>query len=159
LYFQNEFIYKTSDFTWNKTIQNDYVANSISTYKEPSLNYTQRFYQYNIGLYYSDKIFQNINFTIHPYFIFTNIKAKDSHLLRNFYTMQYSNAYGYGLKGKIDYSLNVISTFSFYYNYETFKENKTDMRYYNLINENYLTLPSSYKSRNTIIGFSYKYKF
>ncbi len=90
-------------------------------------------------------------------FIYAHVRAKDTHLLRYFYTKQNNNAFGYGINVKGKKNLTQNSSFLLYYNYETYKN--SDMDYYNSFNYNYSTLPSSYHYNNSVMGFSYAYRF
>lgn len=155
----NKFYYKELDMSWNNTTQENFVMNKVSTIKNESLKYEQNFYQYNLGVNYEIDFDYDMKLNLEPSLIYSYIEAKDSHLLRNFYTRQDSNAFGYGLK--IDFSKKITknSILSLYYNYETYKDDKTNMDYYNISGNKYLSLSSSYDYENSVLGFGYSYLF
>ena len=123
-----------------------------------SLEYQQKFYQLNLGLKYTQN-FGTLLFEVEPSFIYAHVRAKDTHLLRYFYTKQNNNAFGYGINVKGKKNLTQNSSFLLYYNYETYQDKNSDMDYYNSFNYNYSTLPSSYHYNNSVMGFSYAYRF
>ncbi len=152
-------LHKNMDMFWSNTIEQDFVQNKTSTNENLSLEYQQDFYQLNLGLNYEISILDYLQLELEPSFIYAYIEAKDSHILRNFYTTQYSNAFGYGLKANISKQITDSSKISINFEYETYSDNDTKMYYYNSVHENYLTLPSSYKYKNSSIGLSYVYMF
>lgn len=155
----SRFQYKKMDMSWSNTVEHDFVQNETSTNESLSLEYKQDFYQLNLGLNYEISIFDYLQLELDPSFIYTYIEAKDSHILRNFYTMQYSKALGYGLKANILKQITDSSKILIDFEYETYSDKDTKMYYYNSIHENYLTLPSSYKYESSSIGLSYVYMF
>lgn len=155
----SRFLYKKMDMSWTNTVQQDYVRDETFTHQALSLKYQQDFYQFNLGMNYQTTLFDYLQLEFEPSVIYTYIEAKDSHILRNFYTMQYSQAFGYGLKANISKKIFANSKISLYYEYETYSDNDTKMYYHNSVDENYLTLPSSYKYENNLVGFKYLYMF
>lgn len=155
----SRFLYKKMDMSWTNTVQQDYVRDETFTYQALSLKYQQDFYQFNLGMNYQTTLFDYLQLEFEPSVIYAYIEAKDSHILRNFYTMQYSQAFGYGLKANISKKIFANSKISFYYEYETYSDNDTKMYYHNSVDENYLTLPSSYKYESNLVGFKYFHMF
>jgi len=151
----SRFLYKKIDISWSHTIEEDFVKKETITHQTLSLEYQQSFYQYNLGLRYTTSLLNSLQFNIEPSMIYTYIQAKDFHILRNFYTMQDAKAFGYELKTEISREINKNSTIALHYAYETYSDYDTPMCYYNALNQNYLTLPSTYKYTNSIIGLRY----
>lgn len=150
--------YQALNFKWSNTVEKDFVKDKISTNNKLSLEYQQKFYQLNLGLKYTQN-FGTLLFEVEPSFIYAHVRAKDTHLLRYFYTKQNNNAFGYGINVKGKKNLTQNSSFLLYYNYETYQDKNSDMDYYNSFNYNYSTLPSSYHYNNSVMGFSYAYRF
>lgn len=156
----NKLNYKNLDFLWKDTYQEDFVKNKTTTVNGESLKYSQRIYQYNLGINYKIELLKNILFEVEPYFIYAYIDAKDSHLLRNFYTKQYSHSFGMGGKIDLNHKINEKFIYGIFYDYQKFEDKNTDMNYFNQsTNVNYKTLPSSYEYKNQITGIYLKYFF
>lgn len=152
------FKYKKLNFQWFNTYEQDFVNNQISENSNLSLEYQQNFYQVNMGINYT-KAFNTWSFKIEPSLIYAYISTKDIHTLRSFYTRQNNNAYGYGIKTDLNKKLTPHDMISLYFNYETYHDNDTKMDYYNNLNNNYLSLPSSYRFKNSILGIKYRHNF
>ncbi len=124
-----------------------------------TLKYQQKFYQYNLGLNYKLKLYKNISIELEPSLVYALIKAKDTHISRNFHTLQNSKAFGYLVKLNTIYKINNNSKIKLSLNHKQLKDKSVDMDYYNILNQRYLTLPSSYRYKNSSIGLSYVFSF
>ncbi len=91
--------------------------------------------------------------------IYAFVESKDTHVLRSFYTIQNSQAFGFALKFNTSYKLNPNSKIKLSLNYEILKDNNVDMDYYNTLGQKYLTLPSSYEYENRTIAIGYVFSF
>lgn len=156
----NKLNYKNLDILWKDTYQEDFVKNKTTTINGEALKYSQKIYQYNLGINYKIDLSRNILLEIEPSFIYAYIDAKDSHLLRNFYTKQYSHSFGIGGKIDLNHKINEKFIYGIFYDYQKFEDKNTNMDYFNQsTNENYQTLPSSYEYNNQTIGIYLKYLF
>ena len=153
------FDYKILDMYWSNTAEEDFVKNENSYVKDLTLKFQQEFFQHNLGLTYKNNIYKNILVEIQPSFIYAFVKSKDTHVLRSFYIKQNSKAIGFGLKLNTTYSITDNSKIKLSLNYETLEDKNVNMDYYNVLNQKYKTLPSSYKYKNQTIGLSYSYDF
>lgn len=153
------FRYKYVDMEWSDTHQEDFVQHTTVDLQGTTLRYEQTFYQYNLGLEYEAALPKDFIFKIKPSAIYTYIEAKDTHLLRDFYTMQYSNAFGYGVKIDLEKKVYKNSTLVLNFSYEAFEDKDTDMKFFNSQNQNYVTYPSSFKYSNRTFGIKYIYSF
>ena len=153
------FSYTDVDMAWYNTVEYDYVSDTIATNDSLSLSYQQKFYKANLGMNYETSFFNYFDIQIEPSLTYAYIEAKDTHILRNFYTMQYSNAFGYRLKTNLSKQIGLHSKIVLEYSYEMHQDQNTNMHYYNNQNEVYLTLPSSHSYENSVIGVKYSYMF
>lgn len=151
------FKYSQLDYIWRNTNEIDYVSNTNSFAQGNTLTYEQEFYQYNLGVSY-EAVFNDIKINFIPSIIYSNVKTKDTHILRNFYTTQDTDAFGYSIKGNLTYKINNNSSFGIFYEYEKLKDNNVEMKYFNNLG-NYMSLPSSYKFKNSKLGIKYIYSF
>ncbi|MCP4969897.1 MAG: putative porin [Arcobacter sp.] len=148
----------TLNFNWNDTRQKDYVSNISSNLNGKTLTFEQNINQVNLGLSYRID-FNKIQLKLIPSFVYARIHNKDTHIVRDFYTIQNANAIGYSLQSKLRYKIDKNSSFLLLAEYEMFKDKSTDMDYYNKILGNYRTLPSSFEFKNRKFGLTYSYKF
>lgn len=153
------FNYKTLDMHWSNTHQEDFVNDITSNIQGLTLKYQQEFYQYNLGLKYQNEIYKDILIELEPSLVYAYVESKDTHVLRSFYTLQNSQAFGYKLKFNTIYQLNDNSKIQLSLNYEKLKDKSVDMDYYNTLGDRYLTFPSSYEYENRIIGLGYVFSF
>ncbi|MEN8194642.1 MAG: hypothetical protein ABFS12_17610 [Bacteroidota bacterium] len=153
------FNYKTFDFHWSNTYQEDFINDSTSNIQGETLKYQQTFYQYNLGLNYKNEIYKDILIELEPALIYAFIESKDTHVLRSFYTLQKSQAFGYTFQCNANYKLTQNSKIKLSLNYEMLKDKNVDMDYYNLLGSKYLTYPSSYRYENRTIGIGYIFSF
>lgn len=158
-YITNRFLYKKLNMSWSNTFEEDFVRNDTSINEGLSLTYNQDFYQIDIGIGYEKSLFDFIIVSIEPSFIYTYIISRDKHLLRNFHTLQYSQAIGYGIDGRLSYQLDTNSKVSLDYVYEEYSDDNTQMNYYTSENKNYMSLPAKYSYDNRKFGVSYSYRF
>ena len=156
----NKLNYKNLDILWKDTYQEDFVKNKIISLDAEALKYSQKIYQYNLGINYKIELLRNILLEIEPSLIYAYIDAKDSHLLRNFDTKQYSHAFGIGGKIDLSHKINEKFIYGIFYDYQKFEDKNTNMDYFNQsTNVNYQTLPSSYEYKNQTTGIYIKYLF
>lgn len=153
------FNYKKIDMYWSNTYQEDLINDSTSSIQGETLKYQQKFYQYSLGLNYKNEIYHDIVIELEPSLVYASIESKDTHILRSFYTLQNSQAFGYALLCNTSYRLNQNSKIKLSLSYEKLKDNDVDMDYHNLLGLKYLTLPSSYKYSNRAIGIGYIFSF
>jgi hypothetical protein len=153
------FNYKTLDMHWSNTYQQDFINDTISSIQGETLKYQQTFYQYSLGLNYKNEVYKDILIELEPALIYAFIESKDTHVLRSFYTLQKSKAFGYALQCNTSYKLNQNSKIKLSLSYEMLKDKNVDMDYYNLLGSKYLTYPSSYRYENTTIGIGYVFSF
>jgi len=154
-----KFNYSILDIQWKNTYQEDYVQNKNKIILGNTLKFKQKFYQYNFGIKYNHHLFDKISLEVSPSLIYAQIKTQDIHELRNFYTIQNIKAFGYEVDMKLNYFITIKSKVIFSFKYTIIKNDDTYMDYYNELNEKYISYPSSYNFKNTIIGINYKYKF
>ena len=153
------FHYKALDMHWSDTYQENYVNDTTSYIQGETLKYQQDFYQYYLGLNYKNEIYKNLFIELKPTLMYAYIESKDTHVLRSFYTLQKSKAFGYALEFNTSYRLNENSKIKLSLHYEKLKDNNVDMDYYNLLGSKYLTLPSSYEYENRTISIGYVFSF
>jgi opacity protein-like surface antigen len=94
-----------------------------------------------------------------PSFVYAFINTKDTHILREFYTIQFAKAFGYEINYALRYNLTKKSTLKISITYIDIEDKDTDMDYYNKFNKKYKSLQSSYNFRNTTVGIHYNYSF
>lgn len=151
------FNYKILDMYWSNTHQEDFVKNETSYHQELTLKYQQKFYKYNLGLNYQYEIYRDILIEFEPSLVYAFIESKDTHVSRNFYTLQNSQAFGYKVKFNTIYKINSNSKIKLSFYQEALRDKSVDMNYYNILNKKYKTLPSSYKYKNSTICIGYIY--
>ena len=91
--------------------------------------------------------------------IYTFINTKDTHILRNFYTIQNIKTFGYELAFDVTYKITYKSNIILSLKHVDIADKDINMDYYNKLNEKYLSYPSSHNYKNTIIGIGYMYNF
>ncbi len=91
------FNYKTLDMHWSNTYQEDFINDATTYIPGETLKYQQKFYQYSLGLNYKNEIYKDILIELEPSLVYASIESKDTHVLRSFYTLQNSQAFGYEL--------------------------------------------------------------
>ncbi len=156
----NKLNYNHFDISWKDTIQENFITGRITRINNETLKYEQDILKYNLGLNYRIDLLKDLSLNIEPSLIYAYIDSKDSHLMRNFYTTQYSNAIGFGGKTTLKHKITENFEYDFFFNYEEFKDKSTNMNYYNEINNNlYATLPASFEYKNQILGFTIRYKY
>lgn len=153
------FNYKILDMYWSDTHEKDFVKDLTSNVQGSTLEYQQKFYLYNLGFNYQNEIYDNILIELAPSLVYAFVESKDIHILRSFYTLQNSQAFGYELKFNTTYKLNYNSKIKLSLNYEKLKDKTVDMDYYNTLGKRYLTFPSSYEYKNRTIGVGYIFSF
>lgn len=154
-----KFNYQVIHINWKDTYQEDYVQNINESISGKTLTFNQVFYKYKLGVSYQNPINKNFNYQIRPSLVYAFIHTKDTHILRNFYTIQDIQTYGYEIDFSISYTISEKSHIYLSYNYQKIVEKHTDMNYYNIFKQNYLTYPSSYKYTSRILSLGYNYKF
>ena len=154
------FQYHILDMQWSDTYQEDYVQHQTQSIKGNTLQFQQKFYHYNFGLDYTYSITKKIFFTSALSFIYAQITTKDIHELRNFYTLQNTQSFGYEAQLHVGYKISKHAKVLLSYKYTTIEDTKTDMDYYNTqSNEKFLSYPSSYNYKDTVFGIHYSYNF
>lgn len=153
------FNYKTLDMHWSNTYQEDFISDTTTYIPGETLKYQQEFYQYNLSLNYQNEIYKDILIEFEPSLVYAFVESKDTHVLRSFYTLQNSQAFGFALKFNTSYKLNPNSKIKLLLNYDILKDNNVDMDYYNTLGQKYLTYPSSYRYENRTIAIGYVFSF
>jgi hypothetical protein len=154
-----KFNYKVLDMHWENTYQEDYEKDKNEYIDGKTLKFQQEFYKYNFGLNYRNKISKNISLVLKPSFVYAYINTKDTHILRDFYTIQHANAFGYEINSALRYNLTKKSTLKISITYIDIEDKDTVMGYYNKLNKIYASHPSSYNYKDTIVGIHYNYSF
>ena len=154
-----KFNYKILDMYWRDTYQEDYIKNSSEYVLGNTLKFQQEFYKYHLGLSYKNDLYKNISLILKPSLVFAYINTKDTHILRDFYTVQNAKAFGYETSCELRYKLTTKSNLKISIAYINIEDKNTDMDYYNQLNEKYLSYPSSYNYKNTTVGIHYNYSF
>lgn len=149
------FTYKLLSLYWQNTTEQDFIKNKTTTIEGTTLKYQQKIYQYNLGLLYKNIFTEKLSIELNPFLEYALIDSKDTHILRDFYTKQISNTYGYKLILNTTYKINNRVKVVLSGKYTYLKDTNTKMDYFNALDEKYLTLPSSfiYKNRSIGIGF------
>lgn len=156
----NKLNYNHFDISWKDTIQENFITGRITRINNETLKYEQDILKYNLGLNYRIDLLKDLSLNIEPSLVYAYIDSKDYHLMRNFYTTQYSNAIGFSGEITLNYKITENFEYDFFFHYEEFKDNSTSMNYYNEINNNlYATLPASFEYKNQILGFTIRYKY
>lgn len=155
----SKFTYRKLDFSWQDTVQVDYVKNQTESVDGLSLKYEQDFYQLNLGLSYEAPLAESLSFKLEPSLIYAYVESKDSHILRSFYTKQFAQALGYSVSLRLVKRIDKQANLSLHYAYQTLQGNTVDMDYFNLSDYNYLTYPSSYSFKERQLGIRYLYRF
>lgn len=154
-----KFNYQNLDMRWMKTYQKDYVKDKIEYISGNTLKFQQEFYRYGVGIKYKKNISKKILFELSPSLNYAYINTKDTHILRDFYTIQNAKAFGYEINCKLNYNITIRSKLKISLNYINIEDDNVDMDYYNKLNEMYSSYPSSYRYENTTIGIHYNYGF
>lgn len=154
-----KFNYQNLDMQWMNTYQEDYVKNKTTYIAGNTLKFQQEFYNYGLGVKYQHRVFKSIFFELNPSLNYVYVNTKDTHSLRDFYTIQNAKAFGYEINCKLNYNITIKSTLKISLNYIQIKDTKVDMGYYNIIDEKFISYPSSYAYRNTTFGIHYNYSF
>jgi len=153
------FNYKELNMSWFNTQQTDLNSGTVTNIEGKTLEYQQTFYQYKLALNYEKELYKNISLELQPALYFAYIDLKDKHLLRNFYTTQNAQAYGYGLILKMAYRMNQSFKVALSLSYESLSDNNTEMTFYNSLDEQYLILPASYNYTKSRLGLECFYSF
>lgn len=151
--------YQKLNMSWSNTLQIDYVKDETTYHQANTLEYDQDFYQYKLGLKYKKNLSKDVSFSIAPSGIYAFINTKDIHILRDFYTKQNIQTFGYELDVNLKYKLTKASDIYFSANYINIEDKSTSMDYYNVLDEKYASYQSSYSYNNTILSFGYSYFF
>jgi hypothetical protein len=146
------FSYQILNVYWQDTYQYDYIKDHNSKILKKTLSYKQNFYIYNLGINYNKSISNKFQINISPSLLYVFINTKDSHLLRNFYTIANTQAKGYGLFSAINYNLSSVLSMQLFIKNIYFKDTNVDMDYYDNFNKKYLTFPSSYTFHDNRLG-------
>lgn len=146
------------DFDWYNTDSTNYVNNTKTFINGKTLSFNQKINQINIGIKYKNR-FNAISLSLIPSLVLSNIENKDTHILRNFYTKQNTNLFGFNIKSNLSYIINEKSSLGFFVEYEKLNETSTDMKYYTSTLGNYQTLDSSFEVEHKKFGLQYGYKF
>lgn len=154
-----KFNYQNLDMQWTNTYQEDYVKDKNEYVAGNTLKFQQEFYRYNLGIKYKKNILKKVSFELNPSLNYAYINTKDTHVLRDFYTIQNAKAFGYEINCKLGYSITKKSKIKISLNYMNLEDNNVVMDYYNRLNEKYSSYPSSYTYENTAIGIHYNYYF
>jgi len=154
-----KFNYNILDMYWSNTYQEDYIKNNKEYILGNTLKFQQKFYEYYLGLGYRHNISKNTYLKLKPSLVFAYVNTKDTHILRNFYTIQNAKAFGYEIGFELNYKLTVKSYLKISISHLNIKDKNVEMSYYNSLNEKYLSYPSSYHYENTTIGIHYNYNF
>ena len=154
-----KFNYNILDMYWSNTYQEDYIKNNKEYILGNTLKFQQKFYEYYLGLGYRHNISKNTYLKLKPSLVFAYVNTKDTHILRNFYTIQNAKAFGYEIGFELNYKLTVKSYLKISISHLNIKDKNVEMSYYNSLNEKYLSYPSSYHYENTTIGIHYNYSF
>lgn len=154
-----KFQYKILDTAWIDTYQEDYVKNTNEYKQGRTLTFEQEFYSYHLGIRYTHTLSENLFLHFAPSAVYSYINTKDTHILRDFYTIQNVRAFGYEINCQLKYTLQKKSDIKLSLTHIDIEDSSTNMYYYNRFDTHYLTYPSSYKYQNTILGIHYKYSF
>ncbi len=153
------FNYKVLDMHWSDTYQEDYVKDKNEYISGRTLKFQQEFFIYSVGIDYNYNISNKIIFNLKPIVMYAFINTKDTHILRDFYTIQNTQSIGYEIPLSLIYKLTFNSNVTISYKYSSLEDKDVDMDYYNSLNEKFSSFPSSYKYKNSIVGISYSYNF
>lgn len=151
--------YKKLNSCWKNTSQTDFISHTKEHVNKNSLIFKQKFYMYNFGINYKKNVFEKLSFEFNPSLVYSCVDTKDIHILRNFYTTQNIRTFSYKFNFKLNYYINRKSKIKVSFSHLRIKDDNINMDYYNLLNEKYLSYPSSYIYRNNIIGIHYEYYF
>ena len=154
-----KFNYQNLDMYWINTYQKDYVKNKNEYISGNTLKFEQEFYIYSLGIKYKKNILKRVFFELNPSLNYSYINTKDTHILRDFYTIQNIKAFGYEINCKLIYNITTNSKFKLSLNYIHIEDKNVNMEYYNNLNGKYASYPSSYIYKNTTIGIHYNYNF
>ncbi len=155
----SKFKYQILDIYWLNTKQHDYIQNSDKYVSKTTIKFQQKYYNYYVGIIYQKKLTKKLFLELTPSVVYAYINTKDKHLLRSFYTTQNTKSFGYDIKCKLNYNLSSKSNLKLSLGYINLKDKNVNMNYYNILGERYLTYPSSYRYRSTIIGLHYNHNF
>ncbi|WP_428746140.1 hypothetical protein [Sulfurimonas sp.] len=154
------FVYKDTQEHWSNTKQQNYITDTTSQLTETTLQFSQTFYTYLLGMTYSKKLFSEFSVHFNPSFTYSYIDTKDVHIVRNFYVFQNAQAFGYDLKLLLQKKLTENSTLGLNLQYSNVKDKQTDMSYYYISSGNHFaTYPSSYQYNDFKLGLNYMYTF
>ncbi len=147
--------YKKLSIVWSNTVQQE--AGNTIVLNGKSLLYEQDFIEAEFTLNYDFYFNKDIIITTGAGLSLAIIGAKDTHLLRDFYTLQGSLANGYNLSLKINKKISnnsIISADIFYTNYD---DSNNNINFY--FNNGLRTTAASYKYNNTKMSISYNFIF
>lgn len=154
------FIYEDIQEHWSDTKQHNYVTDNTTQLRGKTLEFSQTFYQYLLGITYSKEVFSEFSINFTPSFVYSYIDTKDTHILRGFYVVQECHAFGYDLKLSLEKKLTINTALGLHLQYINFEDKQTDMRYYFSSSKNlFATYPSSYRYQNLNLNITYQYKF
>jgi len=154
-----KFNYSTLDMYWLNTYQEDYIKNKNEFISGNTLEFKQKFYKYNLGISYKNTIFKKLSLAFSPSLIYAYINTKDIHILRDFYTIQNIKSFGYEVNLNLKYDITTISSLMISFNYIDINDKNINMDYYNKLNKNYISYPSSYSYKDKVLRIHYTYNF
>lgn len=152
--------YQKLNNKWYNTIQTDFNRDQTIAIDGKTLEYKQNFYQFNIGVDYYHNLTNDIAISIKPSLIYAFINNEDRHLLRNFYTEQDSDAFGYGLAIAVTKMVAKQHSINFFLQHEFYRDKSNKIDYFTISsNTNYATLPASFEYKNTQFGIKYQFNY
>lgn len=111
--FATKIYYRELDTLWSNSRQYDYVKNIETFFTENTLSFKQNYLIYDAGLNYLVWSSKSIKFILEARYVTGLVKFKDTHILRDFYTLQRSKVSGYNFGLKFEYDLGAFGSIFF----------------------------------------------
>lgn len=143
------------DTFWTDTKQYDYVKDTESFSSENTLQFEQNYLLYDLGINYQAWKTKKTNFAVEVKYIAGLVKSKDTHILRNFYTLHDSKVSGYSFGVKFGYSLGSTGNLSFGFINNNLIGQEAIMNYYSSGGSKFATYPARYQNKSNIYQITF----
>lgn len=147
------------DTTWSNTKQYDYVKDFESVSLGNTLEFEQNYFLFDVGINYLAWKTKKTKFLVEAKYINGLVKFKDTHLLRDFYTLQDSKVHGHSLELKLGYSLGSAGNLSFGFLKKNLHDRKALMDYFSTSGSKFASYPSNYQDKRNVYKITFQKDF
>ncbi len=140
---------------WYDTIQTDLVLDHITQLQGKTLKFSQTLHKFSLGVDYKKDINKQIILNVKALISYIDATIVDKHLLRGFYTIQNFTSLGYKTAIALKYKLTKRSQIGFGYSFAKCSKTYTKMYFYNTLDHNFASYPSSYKFKMNNLSIFY----